>query len=257
MEQGRLFGEMASRFSIQKENLATEALAFILNRSSAMREEVRRLVGRTGIELPQLVRFRSQFGDEKGNIPDLSGLDSMGAERLLVENKFWAGLTDKQPAGYLKRLPEDGGGLLVFVVPRKRFATIWTELAHSAMSAGTRLPDPKQLAGDLLFERSTALAVTTWSAILDSLEAAAQAEGEASTAADIAQLRSLCDMMDAEAFLPVRTEEVTNREVPRRYVGFASLIPDLTKLVQRFRAPNRIMLTSQAYTTTCEPQDHD
>jgi adenosine/AMP kinase len=28
-------------------------------------------------------------------------------------------------------------------------------------------------------------------------------------------------------------------------------------LVQRFRAPNRIMLTSQAYTTTCEPQDHD
>jgi len=35
MEQGTLFGEMASRFSTQRENLATEALAFILDRSDA------------------------------------------------------------------------------------------------------------------------------------------------------------------------------------------------------------------------------
>jgi len=99
MEQGSLFGEMAWRFSTQRENLATEALAFILNRSAAMREAFRRLVGRTGIELPQIARFRSQAGDEQGKIPDLIGLDSMGTERLISENKFWAGLTANQPVG--------------------------------------------------------------------------------------------------------------------------------------------------------------
>jgi hypothetical protein len=226
-----LFGHLAARFSTSPENLATEALAFIVNRSAAMREALRRLVGRTGIELPSLARFSSQAGDQQGNIPDLVGMDATGTERLFVENKFWAGLTENQPAGYLERLPAEGGGVLVFVVPSKRLPIVWTELASSAMNRATRLPNPEQLAGELQFARltsSTAIAATTWNAVLDSLEAAARASGEASAAADIVQLRGLCDVMDNEAFLPVRTEELTNLEVPRRLIGFANLISDLT-----------------------------
>jgi hypothetical protein len=226
-----LFGHLAARFSTSPENLATEALAFIVNRSAAMREALRRLVGRTGIELPSLARFFSQAGDQQGNIPDLVGMDATGAERLFVENKFWAGLTENQPAGSLERLPAEGGGVLVFVVPSKRLPIVWTELASSAMNRATRLPNPEQLAGELQFARltsSTAIAATTWNAVLDSLEAAARASGEASAAADIVQLRSLCDVMDNEAFLPVRMEELTNLEVPRRLIGFANLISDLT-----------------------------
>lgn len=36
-------------------------------------------------------------------------------------------------------------------------------------------------------------------------------------------------MMDTEAFLPVRVEELTNLEVPRRLVGLADLIRDLSE----------------------------
>jgi hypothetical protein len=100
-EQGQLFGHLVSRFSTHPENLATEALAFIVNRSATMRVELRNLFGRTGIELPPLARFQSQAADEQGNIPDLIGLDALGAEWLFIENKFWAGLTENQPAGYL------------------------------------------------------------------------------------------------------------------------------------------------------------
>src|SRR6516162_3813955 len=128
-EQGQLFGYLVSRFSTHPENLATEALAFIVNRSATMREELRNLFERTGIELPPLARFQSQAGDEQGNIPDLIGLDAAGAEWLLIENKFWAGLTENQPAGYLERLPKEGGAVLLFVVPRKRLPIVWTELA--------------------------------------------------------------------------------------------------------------------------------
>ena len=55
------------------------------------------------------------------------------------------------------------------------------------------------------------------------------ASGEISSAADIAQLRSLCDVTDTHAFLPVRVEELTNLEVPRRLVGLADLIRDLSE----------------------------
>ena len=227
-----LFGHLASRFSPHRENLATEAVAFIVNRSPAMREALTRLVGRTGIELPPLTRFLSQAGDDKGNIPDLIGLDAMGAERLFIENKFWAGLTENQPAGYLERLPAEGGAVLVFVVPGKRLPIVWAELKSAAMNREKCLPNPEQLAGDLLFARltsSTALAATTWNAVLDSLEAAARASGETSASADIAQLRSLCDVMDTDAFLPVRVEELTNLEVPQRLIGLADLIRDLSE----------------------------
>jgi hypothetical protein len=141
-----LFGHLASRFSTQRENLATEALTFILNRSVAMGETFRRLVGRTGIELPQLARFHSQAGDEQGNIPDLIGLDAMGAERLVVENKFWAGLTENQPVGDLDRLPAEGGAVLMFVVPSKRLSIVWAELLSAAKNRGRALLDPEQLA---------------------------------------------------------------------------------------------------------------
>jgi hypothetical protein len=225
-----LLGDLASRFSTPRENLATEAVAIIVNRSAAMREALRRLVGLTGIELPRLARFRSQAGDEQGNIPDLVGLDTTGAERLFIENKFWAGLTENQPAGYLERLPAEGGAVLVFVVPRKRLPIVWTELASSAINRAKPLPNPEQIAGDFLFARltsSTALAAITWNAVLNSLEAAARTSGETSAAEDIAQLRSLCEVMDNEAFLPLRIEELTNLEVPRRLIGLADLILDL------------------------------
>jgi hypothetical protein len=47
-EQGLLFGHLVSRFSTHPENLATEALAFIVNRSAPMREELRNLFGADG-----------------------------------------------------------------------------------------------------------------------------------------------------------------------------------------------------------------
>jgi hypothetical protein len=106
-----LFGHLASRFSTHPENLATEAVAFIVNRSATMREALRRLAGRTGIELPPIATFHPQARDGQGNIPDLVGVDATGAERPVIENKFWAGLTENQPAGYLDRLHAEGGAV--------------------------------------------------------------------------------------------------------------------------------------------------
>lgn len=114
-----LLGYLTSRFVTQRENLAAEALAFILNHADRMRKAFRGLVGRTGIALPELVRFRPQRREAQG-IPDLVASDAKGADPLLVENKFSADLTESQPVLYLDRLPTEGGGALVFAVPRQR-----------------------------------------------------------------------------------------------------------------------------------------
>jgi hypothetical protein len=126
------------------------------------------------------------------------------------------------------------------------------------MNRGTHLPNPEQLAGDLLFARltpPTALATTSWSAVLNSLEVVARASGEISSAADIAQLRSLCGVMDTDAFLPVRVEELTNLEVPRRLVGLADLIRDLSEQAMAMEiADSKGLRTTQGWYWTI-PQD--
>ena len=111
-----------------EENLATEALCFILNQSAAARrgfiEVLERVIGRS---LPDLV-FYTQAADSDGTIPDLVGRDSSGRPVFYVESKFWAGLTDSQPVGYLRRLQHESGLGLIVLAPANRLVTLWPSL---------------------------------------------------------------------------------------------------------------------------------
>ncbi|MYA41649.1 MAG: hypothetical protein F4Z31_07855 [Gemmatimonadetes bacterium] len=74
--------------------------------------------------------MRTQATGEDGGRPDLVGFDEHGAERLLIEAEFWAGLTENQTLSYLRRLASDGGapGALLFVEPAARLQPLWNEL---------------------------------------------------------------------------------------------------------------------------------
>jgi hypothetical protein len=63
--------------------------------------------------------------------------------------------------------------------------------------------------------------------LLTFLEQELDAAREDDVAADVAQLQGLCDRMDSEAFLPVRSEDLTS-ELPWRLLQYAALIEDLT-----------------------------
>lgn len=82
------------RFSQDSEDVATEALAFIMQKSEAARKGVMRVLHAVNPDLPHL-RFRTQQ-TERGVRPDMSG---MAGNRpfAFIENEFWAGLTDSQP----------------------------------------------------------------------------------------------------------------------------------------------------------------
>ncbi len=210
MDNESIFGHLALRFSASPENLATEGLRFILEGSNAAHDAFVQLLRQIAPELPETLTFQTQAAGDEGEIPDLIGLDAEGNEVFLGEAKFWAGLTGNQPVSYLRRLEKNKGKLLLFIAPGTRFETLWPELLMLCKKA--KLEHEENLTGKNLravaFGSQVKMGMTSWRAILNTLQAAAEANNEQGTASDLAQLRGLCERMDASAFLPLRQEEM-------------------------------------------------
>jgi hypothetical protein len=83
------------------------------------------------------------------------------------------------------------------------------------------------------------MAVTSWRALLAAIEAEAEASGDQGCRADVRQLQGLCERMDSEAFLPVRSGELS-QEIGRRIAQMADLIDDVvTDLVRGGKASTK------------------
>ena len=226
-----LLAHLAGRFVTQREDLATEALLFVLDESSVARASLLRLLTSAGCSVPTEARFKSQAVGLGGERPDLVGLDVRGHERVLVEAKFWAGLTDNQPVTYLARLEESGSesGVLVFMAPDTRLEALWPELSTRIVDSGRtiggrEIPISGVLAapiGDLH------LVLLSWRTVLDHLAEDLAESGEKGLLESLGQLQVLCEWESGEhkAFLPVQYHEIAST-LPVRLFQFRELIDD-------------------------------
>lgn len=215
---------LASRFATHPENLATEALNFILAASPSARAALLDLCRQLGHQSRDDLSFTTQRANDCGSRPDLVGRAADGSLPLVIEAKFWAGLTSRQPRAYLDALPENG--LLLFVAPAARTDTLWPELLRRVHPAGATYdcaPWPDSRAVRI---GSRALALVSWRALLAHLSDACALVGDGTTA-DIRQLAALCEKMDSEAFLPLRSEELTSN-LGRRVYEFCDLAEKIT-----------------------------
>lgn len=233
MEANRqtLLAKLAPLFGAQTENLAVEALGHVLSGSLPARRALSDLLRAGGAELGEIARVRTQATGDGGERPDLVGLDQADGERLLIEAKFWAGLTDNQPVSYLRRLASDGGDpcALLFVAPAARLEPLWNELLRLAREAdlsAKRREDATELRSAEVGE-STFLVLTSWRNLLQRMAAQVGAAGESHTETDIRQLHGLAEQQDDEAFLPLRREEFAP-EFPRRLRNLRGLVDDAT-----------------------------
>ena len=222
-----LLAKLAPLFGPQTENLAVEALGHILSGSEAARRALSAVVRAGGAEIGEVAQVRTQATGEDGARPDLVGLDESGEEKLLIEAKFWAGLTENQPIGYLKRLDaKRGSSALLFVAPEARLEALWIELRRlvEESNRGLRFDESHKRGAvrgaDVSDDRR--LMLVSWRNLLDGI--AAQA-GDAHTQMDIRQLRGLAERQDEEAFLPLRREEFAP-EIPRRLRSLQRLVDD-------------------------------
>jgi hypothetical protein len=217
------------RFSKVNEDVATDALAYILESSSAANNGMRKLLRGLIPDLPALT-FRTQ--EAEGTIrPDMWGYD--GPElRVFLENKFWAGLTDNQPVNYLKELAKcSKQSALLVVAPHTRRHTLWAELQRRMSDAGITCEDNGDSAGIEYSARTSMgpmVALTSWDNILSLLEHESADDLEAR--GDLVQLRSLCDAADIDAFSPLSREEITDQRIPSLVLELSSICEEVSNL---------------------------
>ena len=206
----------------QLEPTATQALAYILKSSASLAKVFLQTFDSVGINI-NLGWIESEITHEDGR-PDVTVYDDTGRLRLLIENKFWAGLTKAQPVSYLKKLPDEKSALL-FIVPSERITYIWHELkdrcAKAEFDLGQESP-PGNVRWIPVDRRM--LLITSWEHILKELKQRARSERLDDMEQDIIQLQGLAKQISDTAFLPLRSEELTDQALPKRLMNYFHLL---------------------------------
>ena len=230
-DNNSLLAHLAYKFSGQTETTATEALGYILSRSEAARNALRDTLKTGGADVGPIARVQTEVADKKTGRVDLAAYNAADEERVLIEAKFWAGLTGNQPSAYLTRLPNDGKpSALLFVAPEMRLETLWPHIQAQAEKSEIAL-DGGSETGDL---RTAAIAgserrlmLTSWRAMLGAMASRASVDGDSAAERDILQLNALCEQQDTDAFIPLKGNEF-GPEVPRRLRDLRRLVDDAT-----------------------------
>jgi len=225
----RLFGELATKFSRSPEDLATEGLGYLLRHSVAAEAFVEHLNAQAGTTLSSSLTFRTQEKAEDGDgQPDMRGIAGDGATQLLVESKFWAGLTKNQPNGYLRELINVSGGVLLFLVPHPRRPYLWPKIRDEAASEfEVRETNTPESSFVLQFHDETTLLLQSWKDMLNGVETKVQVEdGLHDLLEDVHQVQSLCDRYSDEGFLPLRGDEL-GQDVGKRVLQLTQIVQDL------------------------------
>jgi hypothetical protein len=201
-----LLGQFYSRIKGSQEDIASEGLVYVLQRSASARAAISRIVrGDIGLDLGELT-YSCQNVGEKLERPDISGRDAEGTEVLIMEAKFWASLTDGQPNAYLSRLNESSA--LVFVCPTLRVRTIFVELLNRMKGHGAIVSVDEQ--GHIIrLENNKCVVVKTWSEILGTIRLQLVQDNDQVLISDIDQIIGLCDTIDSNAFQPLRSEDLS------------------------------------------------
>ena len=215
------------RLPNEVENVATEALTFILNRSDGARRGITKLLRGVLPDLPDL-EFTTQTPIEGGR-PDMTGDDGVQTY-VLVENKFWAGLTENQPHAYLHHLATtvNHRGVLLIVCPAARATSLWLELTRRLHTTGittTPTASPPGIERTAHTSSGPTLALTTWPQLLAALDL--ETTNEPDTRADIEQLRALCHKTDQAAWKPLQAETLTDQATPALMLQLGALTDEI------------------------------
>lgn len=214
-DDSTLMAYLVPRLTSQVENAATDALAYILNKSSGSMQALNDLLREGGAAIRPIAKVETQVTYEDGSRPDMAGYDANNMARLLVEVKFWAALLEDQASAYAQKLDQPGPAMLLFIAPEIRMPTLWNEISrqlgkHNELGPARSAPGVQRakVSGLKLETKSVELELVLvgWLRLLDRLDASTADDGVRS---DIRQLRGLAQAQDSQAFLPIHSEELS------------------------------------------------
>ena len=220
-----LMAHLIPRLTIQVENAATDALGYILNRSTPCMQALNDLLREGEDDIRAIAYVKTQVTYEDGSRPDMAGYDETNVKRLLIEAKFYAALLEGQASGYAQQLANLGPAVLLFICPELRIPTLW-EATRRQIEERWRLEpivSPSGVRRGRLLGTELQLVLISWARLLDRMDALA---GDDDVTSDIRQLQGLAQLQDAQAFLPIHSEEL-DPSLAQRMVWYSRLTDDV------------------------------
>ena len=220
-----LLAQLIDGFSDGYENVATRALFHIVTSHVVAHRVLAAMAASIGTPVPADLRFHLQQRDSEHGQPDLVGVDEKGRPILVIEAKFWAGLTEHQPVSYILLLPSDRSGIVLFLAPAERVSALAVQLADRCRSAGHETAPG---VGDSSFSVGAhGVGVISWARLLHRMAEVARAEGDDGAVSDIHQMLGLCEHIEDASFIPFKPEEISGLETPRRALDLSRILTGL------------------------------
>ena len=245
-----LLAYLVSSFPGNTENIATEALRHIFDHSDACGVALNDVI-QTGVRgVDAVTTIKSQVIQADGTQPDLVGFDESGVERVHIEVKFWAELTANQPNGYIRRLPDDGPALVMFLVPEERVQSLWPQLEERVCQKfGSLAENGLERRCVRVWDTQKHVMIMSWGGLLDSMAARTRDYAEAGVETEIRQLRSLAKYADAGAFKPIGRNEKSGLDSEMRLRQYKRLVDAATErgIEQEWASRKGLRATPRGY----------
>ena len=223
-DNASLLSFIARRHTVGREDVATDALSFILSHSKSARQALSDFISEGGDTL-KIAKTCTRGSDTTGAIPDLACYDENGDLVALIESKFWAGLTHHQPVTYWEGLPCDRPAVLLFLAPAWRINSggLWDELEGCLRNAGHKLGQAARREDLITASAATGerrLMLASWDLLLAKLAQKAKDDCDCQVSFEIAELQGLA-------------ADVTASENPRHDENLKKLIADAVRRVEQ------------------------
>ena len=227
-KRNSLLGEIGLKFVKQTENLASESLNYILGESKNTRDGFNNLIKIFDDRIED-VNYSTQVHDQQDNaIPDIIGFNHDSKPTVIIEAKFWAGLTKNQPITYLKRLPENTPAVLIFLIPERRLSEVWSEIKSRLNKSSISFEEINDASSKrhCRIDDNHSIGIITWKETIDSIKSKIDSSKEQNVISDINQLAGLCEKLDSVSFIPLDEGEI-NSSVARRNIDYCNLVDEI------------------------------
>lgn len=229
-----LLGQFYHRIKGSQEDIASEGLAYILNRSVNADKALLKFIENNCDLLYSDLKYATQFVGEKLERPDISAFDIKEREVLTIEAKFWASLTDNQPVAYLERL--EGSSVLMVLCPELRLKTLAAEIRIRLKDAGYDINESTPEINIIRFKLANEknVLITTWTKILTLIRFQLIQDNEQALLSDIDQIIGLCNLIDRNSFLPIQSDDLSP-SIPKKMSAYYNLVD---KVIDEFKNEN-------------------
>lgn len=241
-----LLARLATEFDVGREDLATEALLHILRSSRAGSNALVEFLNRTGADVEENLRFRTQARQEDDSRPDLVGEDDERDLVAILEAKFTAGLTGNQPVTYIEHLAPDKGAVCLFIAPPSRHRNLWSELRRRCKESDLAVKELETETDQfraLQLPDDRCLMLSSWSTLLNAISFGLTTAGESERVEDVNQLEALCHRFETETFPPLEAWELSGT-IGRRKIEFEEIVDGVKEeIIQKGWATGRGQLS--------------